>query len=323
MLLLLRWASRSPPHQSPPVTASPQGEASGLCSPTRKKRSKSGYADGHRNSPSTVPLRPTTPKPASGNERAINQGGRGPSPATLCVRAFSRESLDPRPGPGGNPPRRCQPAPVQTRTTYQGQPGAAYPLGGCLRSHLGAQRPVAPPARRGSPFLPRNGEKEGRGQAPWTPGFYGRSFPLAGFGVGWLWYGRRAVASGMLSPIWDAFSRKNMLKSILRKEGFQIGRIPPKPSPRGEGAPVRTLGRMRGRPGCPTGQEKKGVGATGPSFYKERLGTESPPHPSPSVTASPQGEAFVGATPPQRNSFLRDPCSRKMRIQIRARTWVP
>ncbi len=35
---------------------------------------------------------------------------------------------------------------------------------------LGAQRPVAPPARRGSPFLPRNGEKEGRGQAPWTPG---------------------------------------------------------------------------------------------------------------------------------------------------------
>ena len=28
---------------------------------------------------------------------------------------------------------------------------------------LGAQRPVAPPARQGSPFLPRNGEKEGRG----------------------------------------------------------------------------------------------------------------------------------------------------------------
>ena len=38
---------------------------------------------------------------------------------------------------------------------------------------------------------------------------------------------------------------------------------------------------MRGRPGCPTGQEKKPVGATGsnPLFYKERLGTESPPHP--------------------------------------------
>ena len=36
LLLLPRWASRSPPHQSPSVTASPQGEASGLCSPTRK-----------------------------------------------------------------------------------------------------------------------------------------------------------------------------------------------------------------------------------------------------------------------------------------------
>ena len=106
---------------------------------------------------------------------------------------------------------------------------------------------------------------------------------------------------------------------FCRREGKHSA----KPSPWGEGAPVRTLGRMRGRPGCPTGQEKKGVGATGPSFYKERLGTGSPPHPSPSVTASPQGEAFVGATPPQRNSFLRDPCSRKMRIQIRARTWVP
>ena len=59
----------------------------------------------------------------------------------------------------------------------------------------------------------------------------------------------------------------------------------------GEGAPVRTLGRMKGRSTHPTEREKKGVGATGRSFYKERLGTESPPHPSPSVTASPQGEA--------------------------------
>ena len=41
---------------------------------------------------------------------------------------------------------------------------------------------------------------------------------------------------------------------------------------------------MRGRPGCPTGQEKHSVGATGGSplfcFYKERLGTGSPPHPT-------------------------------------------
>ena len=40
---------------------------------------------------------------------------------------------------------------------------------------------------------------------------------------------------------------------------------------------------MRGRPGCPTGQKKHSVGATGgspPLFYKERLGTGSPPHPT-------------------------------------------
>ena len=38
---------------------------------------------------------------------------------------------------------------------------------------------------------------------------------------------------------------------------------------------------MRGRSGCPTGQEKKHVEATvsNPLFYKERLGTGSPPHP--------------------------------------------
>ena len=63
-----------------------------------------------------------------------------------------------------------------------------------------------------------------------------------------------------------------------------------KPSPWGEGAPVRTLGRMRGRSIGPTGRKKEGVGATGRSFYKERLGTGSPPHPSPSVTASPKGK---------------------------------
>ena len=43
------------------------------------------------------------PKRASGNERAMKKGGRGSSPATLCVRAFSRESLDPPPGTGREP----------------------------------------------------------------------------------------------------------------------------------------------------------------------------------------------------------------------------
>ena len=68
--------------------------------PYPKKRPKSGHADGCRNSPSTGTMWHPTPKRASGNERALKKGGRGPSPATLCVRAFSRESLDPPPGTG-------------------------------------------------------------------------------------------------------------------------------------------------------------------------------------------------------------------------------
>ena len=46
---------------------------------------------------------------------------------------------------------------------------------GCSEAPLGRSAPGAPPARRGSPFLPRNGEKEGRGFAP-GPRVYG---PLA------------------------------------------------------------------------------------------------------------------------------------------------
>ena len=100
---------------------------------------------------------------------------------------------------------------------------------------------------------------------------------------------------------------------------------PPKPSPWGEGAPVRTLGRMRGRFGTqPFLVEKRRAPGCrlNEVVLLPRWATRSPPHQSPSVTASPQGEAFVGATPPQRNALSPNPCSRKMRIQIRARTWV-
>ena len=137
----------------------------------RKKVSKSGHVHGLRNSPTTAPLRPTTPKRASGNERAINQGGRG----------FSEAS--------------------------------------------GRSAPGAPPARRGSPFLPRNGEKEGRGQAPWTPGFYSRSFPLARFGV----VGRSGtvvelVRSPSTCPDLGTFFRKNACSAyFLLENASQIG----------------------------------------------------------------------------------------------------
>ena len=57
----------------------PRGSLWGV-EPYPKKRPKSGHVHGHRNSPSTGTLRPTTQKPASGNERALKKGGRGASP---------------------------------------------------------------------------------------------------------------------------------------------------------------------------------------------------------------------------------------------------
>ena len=152
-----RLGTGSPPHPSPSVTASPQGEASGLCYPTRKKRPKSGHVHGHRNSPSTGTLRLPTPKPASGNERAIKTGGPGGLPPALFL-PISREKWGPppgrraprgaaprgtgkapttrrvrstlphpRPGPGGEPRRRSGPAMVQDWTTCRQQRPAKGP----------------------------------------------------------------------------------------------------------------------------------------------------------------------------------------------------
>ena len=97
VFLLLRWASRSPPHQSPPVTASPQGEASGLCSPTRKSVPNQGTYMG------TVIAQPPEQcgTIAKTSERALNPGGAGGHPPRLFASGLSpRESLDPPPGTG-------------------------------------------------------------------------------------------------------------------------------------------------------------------------------------------------------------------------------
>ena len=54
----------------------------------------------------TVPLRPATPKRASESERAL-KGGAGGIPPRLFASGLSLEKAwIPRPGPGGNPPRR-------------------------------------------------------------------------------------------------------------------------------------------------------------------------------------------------------------------------
>ena len=69
IFLLPRWATRSPPHQSPPVTASPQGEASGLCSPTRKSAPNQGTYMGYE-----IAQRPLCCAPPRQNERVETSG---------------------------------------------------------------------------------------------------------------------------------------------------------------------------------------------------------------------------------------------------------
>ena len=66
---------------------------------SRKKVPKSGHVHGQRNSPSTVSLRLTTPKRASGSERVINRGSRGRSPRRSFLR-LSPEKAGLPPGVG-------------------------------------------------------------------------------------------------------------------------------------------------------------------------------------------------------------------------------
>ena len=90
----------------------------------------------------------------------------------------------------------------------------------------------------------------------------------------------------------EKYAGKHFCERRFPNQGIDMGPVivpqlpccalpPPKAFPLGgrlwgEGAPVRTLGRMRGRSIGPTGREKKSVGAIGPSFYKERLGQDRP-----------------------------------------------
>ena len=121
---------------------------------------------------------------------------------------------------------------------------------GSSEAALGAQRPVAPPARRGSPFLPRNGEKEGRGQAPWTPGFMARLLPLARFGVcATLSRWRGYYGTHVCALIWRLSFIKCFFSIFFPESAFQIGlRIPEEIAPRtdpGQQPPKRASGNER------------------------------------------------------------------------------
>ncbi len=92
--------------------------------------------------------------------------------------------------------------------------------------------PRGPACPAGSPFLPRNGEKEGRGQAPWTPSFMARSFPLAGFGgctALFRWWGY--FVTHVRALIWIRILREQG----LGERAFRCGGVAPtKASPWGE-----------------------------------------------------------------------------------------
>ncbi len=134
---------------------------------------------------------------------------------------------------------------------------------------LGAQRPGAPPARRGSPFLPRNGEK-GAGALPLDPGFYS---PLAV--ARWFWGSlslirSRAIPSGILRPIWDAFFREICSKAFFERkfpnQGTYMGyEIAPRPEQCGTTAKTSE---------CQRAGHKKGVQGARPRRSFLRLSPE-------------------------------------------------
>ena len=121
---MLRWATRSPPHQSPPVTASPQGEASGLCSPTRKSVPNQGAYMG----PVTAPLPEqcgTTAKTSERQQAGHRTGGPGAEPRPSFSPFLGRNGDPRRAGgaPGALRPKVASEAPPPEGTQHRAAPG--------------------------------------------------------------------------------------------------------------------------------------------------------------------------------------------------------
>ena len=173
---------------------------------------------------------------------------------------------------GASPPfKRVWGPPAERRGPGAG--GYCVPCGwsGLLRG-LGAQRPGGPACPAGSPFLPRNGEKEGRGQAPWTPGFYSRSFPLAGFWDRCIWYDGRALTTDILKPIWDAFfggkyAEKHFCERKFPNQGTYMGTVIA-PLPEQCATTAKTSECQR------AGHKKGGAGGHPPRLFASGLSLE-------------------------------------------------
>ena len=206
--------------------------------PHTKKRPKSGHVHGHRTSPSTGTMRPTTPKRASGNERAIKPGVQGACPRPSFSPFLGRNG-DPR--RAGGPPGALRPeapekprppvgyavphrSPARDRT---GNPPAGPTLRRSRRDHLPTaeapgptwETPQAPPCGgpEGTPSLPKRTPSR---WAAWGP-FHVCCAVVAG-GAGTLTPGPRQSGG----PCWPA-----------------------------PGRPRRSRPRRRGPPGSPSGSE--------------------------------------------------------------------
>ena len=242
-----RLGTGSPPHPSPSVTASPQGEASGLCSPTRKSVPNQGTYMGTVIAPRSEQCG-TTAKTSEWERAGHKPGGPGGLPPALFL-PISREKWGPppgrraprgaaprgtvraptaqrvrsaaprpRPGPGGNPPRRCQPAAVQ-----KGPPTDSRGP----RPHL--EDPAGPnpaPVRKGPPLFRKGPQAAGR------PGV------LSTFAVPLLLGGSRTLTPGPRrsgGPCWPAPGRPRRSRPRRR-------RPPGSPSGSGGGCPRRRRG---------------------------------------------------------------------------------
>ena len=159
----------------------------------------------------------------------------------------------------------------------------------------------------GGPHFSREMGRKRAGASPLDPGVHGRSFPLAGFWVGCLWCVRGAISSGMLKPIWDAFSGKNMLESILI--GPVIAPQPPCYAPTSKAFPLG--GRWPGEAGSDEG-------ATLYATFPRRKETLYRPSPQRGFSIAPLGNpvapssvTFGDSFPPRGSLWVVQPYPKK------------
>ena len=150
--------------------------------------------------------------PTSGPEP---RGGGGPPPRLFASGLSLEKAWIPARDRAGN-----HLAGANLRWSKPGPPTRGSPVlrtlwGSASEAALGRSAPLPARPRAGARLsLEESRRKEHQGSAL-DPGFYGRSLPLAGFGDGCLWPVRGSISSGILRPIWDAFSRKICWKAFL------------------------------------------------------------------------------------------------------------